>query len=94
MWRGKIRHTIWLTLDDTIKYNEIAKRIGIAPNRIQAEILSKALHDCCPNCTAPRLVCKCTVHTCRQCQKQFMQGWDERFCSPECAITWWNTIKE
>jgi len=92
MWKGKIKHTIWLSMNDTIKYNEIARQTNQAPNRLQAKILSKALEEVCEGCSLPKLICSCQFYTCRVCKKQYSKGFDERFCSFECAKRWWNEV--
>jgi hypothetical protein len=95
VWKGKVRHMIWLSIEDTLKYNEIAKKKGTAPNRIQSAILQKALADICENCSMPRLICSCETVQCKYCQKQFIKhkGYEERYCSQECAVVWWNDLK-
>ena len=92
MWKGRIRHTVWLSLNDTMKYNEIAKKANTAPNVIQAKILSKVLEQVCEGCQMPKLLCSCRYYTCEWCKKQFSSGFDERFCSLDCAKAWWNEV--
>jgi len=93
MWKGKIRHTIWLTMDDTIQYNELAKRKGIAPNVIQSMILHNALKQICNECSMPKLICSCEYVTCKVCNKQYIKGkgFTNRLCSEECAKAWYNS---
>jgi hypothetical protein len=92
MWKGRIKHVVWLSLDDTIKYNEIARKVNTAPNVIQSKILSKALEEICDGCGLPKLICSCEFIMCRWCKKHYRKGlgFDQRFCSTECATEWWN----
>jgi len=91
--KGKIQNIVWLDAIATVKYTEIARRLNKASNVIMAEILTKAIQDICQACNCPKIICCCKYLTCKQCNKQFIsnQGYDERFCSNECAKAWWSS---
>ena len=87
----KFKHIIWLPFNVSEQYINMAKNKGLATNQLQAKILIKALEDICTDCQMPKLICECKVLTCQWCKKEYKQGFDERFCSQDCAKAWWNT---
>jgi hypothetical protein len=85
--KGKVQNIIWLPAEETLEWNKMAKRKGIASNVLIAQVLSKVLKDKCPQCQFIKLECICNeTIECMNCKTKIWkkEAVMEHFCSIRC----------